>query len=77
MINLKQAFEDIQERFQKQIAEKIWEIRRIKEIKDKSEEWYQFAGDGAMKKKVLNKAKEELEERKKNLEVLDKIIKEQ
>ena len=75
MITLKEAFEDLRDRMLKQVAEKIWEIERVKRIKDKSDEWYDFAGPGAIKEKVLAKSKRELKERKKNLKVLEEIIK--
>lgn len=75
MITLKEAFEDLANRLQKQLAEKIWEIKRIEEIKDKSEEWYMFAGAGAVKKEILKKSKQELKEREDNLKTITKIIK--
>jgi len=75
MITLKEAFEDLRDRMLKQVAEKIWEIERVKRIKDKSDEWYDFAGPGAIKEKVLAKLERELKEREKNLKVLEEIIK--
>ena len=75
MITLKEAFEDLRDRMLKQVAEKIWEIERVKRIKDKSDEWYDFAGTGAVKEKVLVKLEKELREREKNLEILKEIIK--
>lgn len=74
-INLKEAFIDLKNRMMMALAEKLWEIERVKRIKDKSNEWYDFAGPGAIKKKVLDKLERELKERRKNLEVLEEIIK--
>jgi len=73
MINLKEAFEDLHDRMQKQIAEKIWEIERVKKLK--GDAFYQFAGAGIVKKKLMNQLKEELKERKENLRVLNEVIK--
>ena len=75
MITLKKALINLGNRMQEQIAEKVWEIERIKKIKDESDEWYDFAGIGAIKEKVLAKLKRELKEREKNLEILKEIIK--
>ena len=75
-ITLKEGFIDLHNRMVKMEAEKIWEIERVKSIEDKSDEWYDFAGSGAIKEKVLAKLNKELYEREKNLEVLDKIINE-
>jgi phosphopantetheinyl transferase (holo-ACP synthase) len=75
MITLKEAFEDLHDRVQKQIAEKIWEIERIKQFEDKSNEWYAFAGRGAVKKLVLKETKRELKERRDNLKVIKQILK--
>lgn len=75
MLKLKQAFEDLHDRMQKQIAEKIWEIERVKGLKEGTDEWYDFAGAGAIKERVLAKLKKELKERKKNLKVLKEIMK--
>ena len=74
-ITLKEGFIDLYNRMIKMLAEKVWEIERIKKIKDKSNEWYEFAGMEAVKEKVLAKLKRELKERKKNLEILKEIIK--
>ena len=74
-ISLKEGFIDLRNRMILQICEKIWEIERVKRIKDKSDEWYDFAGPGAIKKKILDKLERELKEREKNLEVLIEIIK--
>ena len=75
MITFKKALINLGNRMQEQIAERVWEIKRIKRIKDKSDEWYDFAGTGAIKKRVLAKLKRELKEREKNLEILKEIIK--
>ena len=75
MITFKKALINLGNRMQEQIAEKVWEIERIKKIKDESDEWYDFAGIGAIKEKVLAKLKRELKEREKNLEILKEIIK--
>ena len=74
-ITLKEGFIDLYNRMIKMLAEKVWEIERIKRIKDKSDEWYDFAGPGAIKEKVLAKLERELKEREKNLKVLEEIIK--
>ena len=75
MITFKKALINLGNQMQEQIAQKAWEIERIKRIKDKSDEWYDFAGIGAIKEKVLAKLKRELKEREKNLEILKEIIK--
>ena len=74
-ITLKEGFIDLYNRMIKMLAEKIWEIERVKRIKDKSDEWYDFVGPGAIKEKVLAKLERELKEREKNLKVLEEIIK--
>jgi D-mannonate dehydratase len=76
MITLKEAFEDLHERMTKQLAEKVWEIERIKELKDKSEEFYGFAGPGVVKGKLLAKLQRESEEREKNIQAIEKILEE-
>jgi len=75
MITFKKALINLGNQMQEQIAQKAWEIERIKRIKDKSDEWYDFAGPGAIKEKVLAKSERELKEREKNLKVLEEIIK--
>ena len=74
-ITLKEGFIDLYNRMIKMVAEKVWEIERVKRIKDKSDEWYDFAGTGAIKERVLVKLERELKEREKNLEILKEIIK--
>ena len=74
-ITLKEGFIDLYNRMIKMLVEKVWEIERIKKIKDESDEWYDFTGIGAIKEKVLAKLKRELKEREKNLEILKEIIK--
>jgi len=75
MITFKKALINLGNQMQEQIAQKVWEIERIKRIKDKSDEWYDFAGIGVVKEKVLTKLERELKEREKNLKVLEEIIK--
>jgi len=74
-MTIKEAFQNLHDRMILQLAEKIWEIERVKQLKDKSAEWYEFAGPGAIKKKVLDKLEREKKEREENLRVLEEIIK--
>ena len=73
MITLKEAFEDLHDRMQKQIAEKIWEIERVKELEGKA--LRRFTGLETPKKELVKQLKNELEERKCNLETLKRVIK--
>ena len=73
-IDLKEAFENLHDRIMKQIAEKIWEEKRTAPLKGKA--FKDFQGKGSDKKEVMKKIKEELEERRENLRVIEKIIKE-
>lgn len=75
VLTLKEAFIDLQNRLMKQKAEKIWEIERVKGIKEKSEEWNIFAGSETIKKNLLERLKKELKEREMNLKTLEEIIK--
>jgi len=74
-MTLKEAFQNLHDRMMLQLAEKIWEIERVKALKDKSKEWYEFVGPGAIKEKVLAKLEREKKEREENLRVLEEIIK--
>jgi len=73
MITLKEAFEDLHDRMLKQVAEKMWEIERVKGLK--GDALIHFAGAGTVKKKLLSQLTDELEEREGNLETLKRIIK--
>lgn len=88
MITLKEAFEDLRDRMMKQLGETGWEIVRVKPMNTKKNieihdvfgnkkmisEVEKFQGEGAIKKFVLEKLKDELRERIKNLIVLDEMI---
>lgn len=72
MITLKEAFENLHDRIQKQIAETMWTIERIKPMSQKEvEEWQ----GKTVKKKLLQKnLNQELKERQGNLKTLEKIL---
>jgi len=70
-ITLKEGFIDLYNRMQKQFAETAWTIERVKPMSQKEIE--EFQGK-VVKKKLLNRLKKELEERQKNLKVLEKIL---
>jgi len=73
MITLKEAFEDLHDRIQKQIAETMWTIERIKPMSQKEVERWQ--GKTTKKKLLLKSLEEELKERQDNLKTLDGILK--
>ncbi len=75
MITLKEAYEDLGNRMMKQIAEASWELERIKGIKEGSGEWKKFTGGHAKKKELIKSIEADIKERKKNLEVLKKLVK--
>lgn len=72
MITLKEAFENLHDRMQKQIAETIWTIERVKPMSQKEVE--EFQGK-SVKKKLLEKSlKQELKERQDNIKVLERML---
>lgn len=73
MITLKEAFEDFHDRLIKQVAETLWNIERVRPMNQKEVE--KFQGKGVIKHKLLVDLTLELRERRKNIEVLDEIIK--
>ncbi len=72
IITLKEAFEDLYNRIQKQLAETLWTIKRVKPMS--SEEVEEFQGSGVKKKLLLKNLQKEKTEREKNLEVVKEII---
>ena len=72
MITLKQAFEDLYDRMQKQIAETLWNIERVKPMSQK--EVNEFQGKGVKKDLLLKNLEKELKERKDNLKVVGKML---
>jgi len=74
LISLAEAFVDLYTRIQKQIAETMWTIERIKPMSQKEVE--KFQGKTVKKKLLMEDLQKELEERKGNLKVVLKLINE-
>ena len=73
MLTLLEALQDLADRNQKQIAETLWSIERIKPMSQKElEEWQ---GKSAQKKNVEQVLEKELKERQENLACVLKLIK--
>ncbi len=72
MLTLKQAFEDLYDRMQKQRAETIWTIERIKPMSQKEVE--EFQGKAVKKDSILKSLEKELKEREDNLTVVGRLL---
>ena len=75
MTKMKEAFQKLHEKMMNQLAETTWLIKRIEPLNQ--EETEKLQGKGVIKEKLLKDLEFELKERKKNIEVLDKIIKDE
>lgn len=73
MITLKQAFEDLHDRIAKQLAESLWEKERTEPLT--GQEFSDFSGEGADKKKVMQRIDKDIKERQRNLKVVESILK--
>lgn len=73
LLTFKEAFEDLHNRMQKQLAETIWTIERIKPMDQQAVEIFQ--GKGVKKKMLMKELEIEKETRKGNLKVISEILK--
>jgi hypothetical protein len=73
LISLADAFVDLYTRTQKQLAETIWTIERIKPMSQKEVE--EFQGKTVKKGLLMKDLQRELKERKENLKVVLELIK--